>query len=70
MLEIIPETQIRQKDCERENSKLGKKVSRTTLIKQHLPKYPSTEVGKPNALEVLKEFPTQILPNQEKERTF
>jgi len=44
MFEIIPETQIRQNDYERENSKLGKKN--------------------------LAHDPTQILPNQEKERTF
>jgi len=31
MFEIIPETQIRQKDYERENSKLGKKNSKTKI---------------------------------------
>lgn len=64
MFEIIPEVQIRQKNYETEEGKLGEKKNpenkSQTGCRQNKSAKNMHKVGKPNALEVPKEFPTQI----------
>ena len=62
MFEIIPETQIRQEDYERKDGMLRKKLKNQNLT-QVVDKTNAKNVhreGKPNVLEVPKEFPNQI----------
>ena len=62
MFEIIPETQIPQKDYERKDGKLEK--NKTKNHRQDVDKTIAKNMhrtGKPNVLEVPKEFATQII---------